>query len=373
METQINKGVVEHEGDIRSVGRLAAGGLKDMVGFVTSSCLRLLETSLAALNKKGPTGQREVGHLVVNSLSMLIDMAGSSNSKMKEQAKEFLQFVVQKHKGLVPQMMPQLLKPVKLQTAWRPMLARLEVFECLLDNIQVTTNDEGFPVELFMKFLGTAFTSPNKDVRIKAVKLVAEAGKSVGAQTVKRLLPSDINPKLQEQIDRQLGLVPAVAATTTKPTTRRPPPQTNNINSNNSTQKNQPQKVLNAPSTQNQGKEDVRALEDELKRLEKQYGRDHPTVSNTLANLAIIHSNKGDTKKALDAYKRALVIQEKHFGKDSQPVAHTLTDIAVIHLEEGRDDEGRPLLERALAIQESLLGPDHEDVQAIKEVLFGED
>ena len=40
---------------------------------------------------------------------------------------------------------------------------------------------------------------------------------------------------------------------------------------------------------------------------------------------------------------------------------------------QGHEEQGRPLLERALVIQEATLGPDHPDVQAIRDVLEGED
>lgn len=40
---------------------------------------------------------------------------------------------------------------------------------------------------------------------------------------------------------------------------------------------------------------------------------------------------------------------------------------------QGHEEQGRPLLERALVIQEVALGPDHPDVQAIRDVLEGED
>ncbi len=40
---------------------------------------------------------------------------------------------------------------------------------------------------------------------------------------------------------------------------------------------------------------------------------------------------------------------------------------------QGNDAAGRPLLHKALIIQEAALGPDHPDVQAIRDVLEGED
>ncbi len=40
---------------------------------------------------------------------------------------------------------------------------------------------------------------------------------------------------------------------------------------------------------------------------------------------------------------------------------------------QGNDNDGRPLLQKALYIQEAALGPDHPDVQAIRDVLEGED
>ncbi|BDA42164.1 Centrosomal protein of 104 kDa [Coccomyxa sp. Obi] len=113
--------------------------------------------------------------------------------------------------------------------------------------------------------------------------------------------------------------------------------------------------------------------EAELRRREAILGPNRPEVAESLSNLAILYNTRGDYDRAQPLYERALRIYEAEYGPDSTEVAHTLTDLAVLHLEQGNDDEGRPLLQKALYIQEAALGPNHPDVQAIRDVLEGEE
>lgn len=56
-----------------------------------------------------------------------------------------------------------------------------------------------------------------------------------------------------------------------------------------------------------------------------------------------------------------------------EPQYSAAEDLSWTILMQGHEQEGRPLLERALVIQEATLGADHPDVQAIRDVLEGED
>ncbi|EIE20654.1 hypothetical protein COCSUDRAFT_30401 [Coccomyxa subellipsoidea C-169] len=113
--------------------------------------------------------------------------------------------------------------------------------------------------------------------------------------------------------------------------------------------------------------------EAELRHREAVLGPTHPDLADSLSNLAILYNQQGDFGRAQPLYERALRIYEAVYGSSSTEVADTLTDLAVLHLEQGNDAAGRPLLQKALIIQEAALGPDHPDVQAIRDVLEGED
>lgn len=58
------------------------------------------------------------------------------------------------------------------QTAWRPLLARLQLLASLLPIWGTASgNGDGFPLESLMKLAGTAFGHANADVRAAAVAL----------------------------------------------------------------------------------------------------------------------------------------------------------------------------------------------------------
>ena len=58
------------------------------------------------------------------------------------------------------------MKPVKNQSAWRPVLARLQLLQELIPQFDVARGGapEGFQLEPLMRFIGQAFTSANAEV-----------------------------------------------------------------------------------------------------------------------------------------------------------------------------------------------------------------
>ena len=63
-------------------------------------------------------------------------------------------------------------RPVKNQNAWRPVYGRLQLITSLVPLFGVSKGGEGgFQLEPLMKFVGSAFTSANAEVRSQAVKV----------------------------------------------------------------------------------------------------------------------------------------------------------------------------------------------------------
>ena len=95
---------------------------------------------------------------------------------------------------------------------------------------------------------------------------------------------------------------------------------------------------------------------------EKALGAEHPSVSNTLNNLAGLYSDQGQNAKAQPLYERALAIREKALGPEHRSVATSLNNLAGLYTDQGRHAKAEPLYERALAVSEKALGPNHPDV-----------
>ena len=69
-------------------------------------------------------------------------------------------------------MLPAFTRPVKNQNAWRPVYGRLQLITSLVPLFGVSKGGEGgFQLEPLMKFVGSAFTSANAEVRSQAVKV----------------------------------------------------------------------------------------------------------------------------------------------------------------------------------------------------------
>lgn len=74
--------------------------------------------------------------------------------------------------------MPLMLKPMKNQAAWRPILGRLKLLAALIPILGIAKpgSFDGVPGEPLMKFVGAAFSSPNADVRATALNVALQVG-----------------------------------------------------------------------------------------------------------------------------------------------------------------------------------------------------
>ena len=71
----------------------------------------------------------------------------------------------------------------------------------------------------------------------------------------------------------------------------------------------------------------------------------------------------GDHAKKLELQERALAIEERQYGRDHPELAPTLANIGVAHMQFGASDKAREYLERASAIFERAYGPDPDSQQ----------
>ena len=70
--------------------------------------------------------------------------------------------------------MQVLLKPLKNQAAWKPVLARLKLLQSLAPVLGVGA--KGLPPEGIMKFVGAAMASANADTRAAALAVAVQVG-----------------------------------------------------------------------------------------------------------------------------------------------------------------------------------------------------
>ncbi|GFR45564.1 hypothetical protein Agub_g6958 [Astrephomene gubernaculifera] len=372
----------------RAVVRVAVRGMKDKVANVYLSSLALLP-ALVDSGLAGGSG-REVEAMAEAVLPLLLEKLGDNNARMRDASKESIMLLASIKEAQLAAHTSIFVRPIKNQSAWRPVLGILQLLRDLVPQVGISRNGDGFELNELMEFVGRAFNSPNADVRSEAVRVTREVYDLVGP-AIRKCMPKDINPKIREQVDAVLGggeppapppPPPAAAARSAASGTSsaaarsaasgasKPPAA--GKGSSSTAGKAAAAQPPPPPPPPPIAPDDATAFEAELASREETLGPDHPDVAESCSNLAILYNQKGEYERALPLYERALRIYEQHYGKNHPEVAHTLTDLAVLHLEQGREDVGRPLLERALVIQEAALGPDHPDVLAIKDVLNSE-
>jgi tetratricopeptide (TPR) repeat protein len=76
----------------------------------------------------------------------------------------------------------------------------------------------------------------------------------------------------------------------------------------------------------------------------------------------ICHEKLDEFDRALELYRRLLIMQEDSVGRDHESVAHTYLSIGLVLGMLGETDESLLNLQKALAIQETILGTDHLEV-----------
>ena len=88
-------------------------------------------------------------------------------------------------------------------------------------------------------------------------------------------------------------------------------------------------------------------------------GDDHPDVADSLNNLALLYKSQGRYAEAEPLYLQALELRERFLGDNHPDVANSLSNLAGLYESQGRYAEAEPLYLLALELKKSLLGEDH--------------
>jgi tetratricopeptide (TPR) repeat protein len=108
-----------------------------------------------------------------------------------------------------------------------------------------------------------------------------------------------------------------------------------------------------------------RALEEFKKAViisESLYGKEHSKTANCYNNLGVVYGNKGDYDKAISNYKKALAIDLKALGPEHQGVAIDYNNLGVTYRSKGDYDRAISYCEKALAIRLKVLGSENPNV-----------
>ncbi|MEL7038379.1 MAG: CHAT domain-containing protein [Cyanobacteria bacterium J06592_8] len=142
------------------------------------------------------------------------------------------------------------------------------------------------------------------------------------------------------------------------------------IKNNNQTSSSTPQspeleeaKRLNQQVIQlyQQGKynEAIPIAERVLEMRQKLLGDEHPSVAESLNNLAGLYESQGRYSEAESLYIQALEMIQKLLGDEHPHVAISLNNLAELYSSQGRYSEAEPLYRQALEMFQKLLGDEH--------------
>ena len=114
-------------------------------------------------------------------------------------------------------------------------------------------------------------------------------------------------------------------------------------------------------------REERRCEAEELQRSaltirERGLGPGHPSVADSLNNLAALLTVKGAFQEVIPLHRRALQIREKTFGRDHARVADTLHNLGTVHTEIGEYEKAEEFYNAAIAIKEKALPPNHPEL-----------
>ncbi|MEQ9624747.1 tetratricopeptide repeat protein [Coleofasciculus chthonoplastes] len=91
-------------------------------------------------------------------------------------------------------------------------------------------------------------------------------------------------------------------------------------------------------------------------------GESHPSVAQSLNNLALLYHYQGRYEEAEPVYLEALALEKRLLGDNHPDVATSLNNLALLYNDQGRYDKAEPLLIKALALTKRLLRDNHPDV-----------
>lgn len=93
--------------------------------------------------------------------------------------------------------------------------------------------------------------------------------------------------------------------------------------------------------------------------LQLNQGPEHPSTAASLNNLAALYIIQGKYEDAESYYKRALSIKIREFGKNHLSTALSLSNIADLYFLQGKYTQAEPLFQHVIAIRENKLGSSH--------------
>ncbi|MEA5466841.1 FxSxx-COOH system tetratricopeptide repeat protein [Leptothoe sp. PORK10 BA2] len=91
-------------------------------------------------------------------------------------------------------------------------------------------------------------------------------------------------------------------------------------------------------------------------------GDEHPSVAQSLNNLAGLYDKQGRYSEAEPLFQEALAMWKRLLGDEHPSVATSLNNLALLYNNQGRYSEAEPLFQEALAMNKRLLGDEHPDV-----------
>lgn len=96
-----------------------------------------------------------------------------------------------------------------------------------------------------------------------------------------------------------------------------------------------------------------------LENEEKVLNKNHPFITTSLNNLAVLYIYTGNYTEAEALLKRSLKIREKTVGKNHPEVAAIFNNLAALYKETGKYSEAEQLLNKSIEVYEHLLGRNH--------------
>ncbi len=94
----------------------------------------------------------------------------------------------------------------------------------------------------------------------------------------------------------------------------------------------------------------------------KALGEEHPNVTQSLNNLALLYQAQGKYAEAEPLYLQALELNKKLLGIEHPYVAKNLNNLAALYRSQGRYTEAEPFYLQALELNKKLLGAEHPNV-----------
>ena len=201
----------------RLLCQVVVKGLKDKVANVFLTSTSLIQT----LVSESWAHAKDIQFATAEFIPILIEKLGETNPRIRDAAHESILILARQKDNGVKNMAGSFVRPLKKQAAWRPVLGRLEIVNELIDLIGVgRSGSTGFDLDQLMHFVGKAYTSPNADVRSAAIALTVKVASSVGP-AVRKYIPEDVNHKVREQLEQEIGAALNSPSSQTTPASRR--------------------------------------------------------------------------------------------------------------------------------------------------------